>query len=69
MTPILIVKTSNGFALVKYQGDVPAVDLSELLCFGDLDDSYSYRHDGLLAAVKEHFKPKPEATTLREVVS
>jgi hypothetical protein len=60
MTPLLVIKTANGFAIVKYTGELPTVDLSSLLCFGDLTDSYSYRHDGALAAIRKHFEEPPQ---------
>ncbi len=61
MTPLIIIKTANGFALVEFHGELPTVQLQSLLCFGQLDDSISYRHDGVLSAIKAHFTPPPAA--------
>jgi len=58
--PILIVQTGNGFAAVEFTGELPTVEFSNLLCYGDLEDSQTWKHDGLLSMVKMHFaKPTP----------
>lgn len=54
--PLLIVKTANGFAAVEYTGELPPVTFSNLLCFGDLEDSATWKHDGLFSAVKDYFR-------------
>lgn len=64
--PLLIIKTVNGFAAIEYRGELPAVDLRSLLCFGSLDNSMSYRADGLLSAIKSHFAEPPAAADLKE---
>ena len=64
MKAVTIYKTANGFAVIRHIGNtdtIPTVTLDNLLCFGELDDSLSYRHDGVLSAVKDFFK-EPEAT-------
>lgn len=61
MTPILIVKTANGFVLLDYSGEIPQLDLSEVKVFVELKGGYSSRHDALLSAVEDHFTPaEPE---------
>lgn len=57
MTPILIIKTKSGFALVEYTGQLPAINLADLECFDALGGNYM--HDGLLDAVRKHFTPPP----------
>lgn len=61
MNPLLIIKTANGFAVIEYTSDLPQVDLRTLKCFGELGDSHSWRHDGCLSAIKEHFTEPPAA--------
>lgn len=60
MSPLVIVKTPNGIALAKFEGELPPINLQNMLCFGDLDDSRSYYHDGVIAAIKKYFKEVPE---------
>ena len=62
MTPLLIVKTKAGFALVEYTGTLPVIDLSEVECFESLGGRYS--SGGVLDAVKDHFTPV-EVTELK----
>jgi len=59
MTPLLIVKTAHGFAVAEFKGEIPVVPLTDVLCFGELENSLSYRNDGVLHAIKQHFK-EPE---------
>ena len=60
MTPLLIIKTANGFALMPYSGEIPQADLRELTVASSLKSAYSYGHDGLLSLVEAHFTPQPE---------
>ena len=63
MKAVTIIKTDRGFAMVRATetDDIPACTLDKLLCFGDLEDSLSYRHDGVISALRDFFKDAPEA--------
>lgn len=61
MEPLIIVKTPNGIALAKFDGELPAINLQNLLCFGELENSRSYYHDGVMAAIKAHFSAPIDA--------
>lgn len=66
MTPLLIIKTANGFAVIEYTSELPQVDLRTLKCFSELEDTRSWERDGCLSAIKEHFKPIQETATIKE---
>lgn len=61
MEPLIIVKTPNGIALAKFDGELPAINLQNLLCFGELDNSRSYYNDGVMAAIKAYFSAPVDA--------
>ncbi len=69
MTPLLIIKTANGFALLEYTAELPTVALPSLMCFAELDNSISYREDGALAAIKRHFTPPPALEVTDQMVA
>jgi hypothetical protein len=59
MTPLLIIKTKAGFALVELPGTLPAIDLSKIECYESIGGRYST--GGVIDAVREHFTPLPVA--------
>lgn len=61
MTPLLIVKTKNGFVVMEFPGDIPTTALDSLMVAANLRGSYSYGKDGLLGIVEEHFTETPKA--------
>lgn len=61
MTPLLIVKTKNGFAVMEFPGEIPPAALDSLMVAASLRGSYSYSKDGLLGIVEEHFTEAPKA--------
>ena len=61
MKAITIIKTDKGYAAIRTDSaSLPPHNIVSLLCFGDLDDSLSYRHDGVISSVREFFKDEPE---------
>ena len=64
MQAMLIMKTKQGYALLeisqdKIVGSASALDIAGMSCFNELDDSYSYKRDGALSAIRAHFADEP----------
>lgn len=58
-SPLIVIKTRNGYAFIPYIGDMPQVNLADASCFSALSGSYgSYNSpDTLFGALKEYFEP------------
>ena len=65
MTPILIIKTTNGYAVIEYSGEIPQTDLRTLNVAARIDGSY--RGDGVMELLRAHFEPPEPATKLEAV--
>ena len=60
MKPLILLRAKNGFVAFEFDGPIPSCPTEEMNIFQKLESSASYRSDGLLAFVEEHFS-KPEA--------
>lgn len=57
MTPLIIVKTRKGYAVVPYLGEMPTINLGDIEVFEGLTGRYGGFTDGVIGALREHFEP------------
>lgn len=53
MTPVLIIKTANGYAVVPYMGEMPSVDMTKVQFALNLTGGY--RGPGVSDLLESHF--------------